>query len=77
MIRMAKEKMCACGKPLHYANKSMEKIAQRIVDEQGEEIKIVVEGRSWMVPRHFIALHGIEAAELPSMGFREVTNGDL
>ncbi len=50
---------------------------QRLVDEYGEEIKIAVEDRSWMVPRHFIALHGIEAAKLPSMGFREVTNGDL
>ncbi len=67
--------MCACGKPLHYTDPEVQALVQQLVGELGENVKIVVGARAWMVSRHFIALHGIKAAELPTMGFVEVTDG--
>jgi len=67
--------MCACGKPLHYTNPLLQAIVQDFVNRLGENIRITVRDRSWMVPRHYIALHGVKAQELETLGFPEVTDG--
>jgi hypothetical protein len=64
--------LCFCGQPLHYGDPVMQAHVQRLVDALGEYVKVTVGGRAWMVPRHYIALHGIKAAELPLLGFEEV-----
>lgn len=69
---MSEEKMCACGRPLHYSDPEIRRMVQEFVNELGEEVKVVVGNRSWMVPRHYIALHGLKAQELPTSGFPEV-----
>lgn len=50
----------------------MEDMVRRL----GETILISVSGRGWIVPRHYVALHGIKASELPVLarryGFPEV-----
>lgn len=71
---MNKEKMCACGKLLHYSDPEIQKMVQRFVDELGENERITVGGRAWLVPRHYLALHGLNARELPTLGFPEVTD---
>ena len=70
---MSEQKMCACGRPLHYRNPQIQAAMQEMVDNFGENIKVTVFNRSWMVPRHFIALHGLSAQDLPSLGFPEIT----
>ena len=35
-------------------------------------VPVVVDDRAWLVPRHYIALHGLKAWELPGLGFQEV-----
>jgi hypothetical protein len=47
-----------------------------MVEELGPNVKVEVTGLgSWIVPRHFIALHGLKAQELPQLakqfGFAE------
>lgn len=64
--------LCACGEPLHYSSAENEAKVQYLVDQFGADVKITVGVRSWMVPRHYIALHGIAAQELPTFGFPEV-----
>jgi len=71
---MATEIMCACGRPLHYENDESRQFMERLVAESGEHIKVTREHRSWMVPRHYIALHGLAAEELPFLGFEEVAD---
>ncbi len=71
---MSEEKKCACGKPLHYSDPANQEIVQRYVDELGEYERVSVGGRTWLVPRHFIALHGLKARELPTLGFEEITD---
>jgi hypothetical protein len=65
---------CHCGKPLHYTDRTIELMVTELVRQLGEHIKITVDGRTWLVQRHYIALHGIKGSELPHLGFQEVTN---
>jgi hypothetical protein len=66
---------CHCGKPLHYTNPFTQAEVTEFVRHFGPFITIVVDGkppRAWRVQRHYLALHGIKAAELPDLGFLEV-----
>jgi hypothetical protein len=64
--------MCACGKPLHYRDTKTQALVQLLVDSLGEMIKVECGSRLWLVPRHYIALHGLSPIELPFLGFEEV-----
>ena len=55
---------CACGKPLHYFNKVTQRQVEQLTADLGEYIDIVVGDKKYRVQRHFIALHGIAAADL-------------
>jgi hypothetical protein len=48
-----------------------------MIRELGPEVTVSVEGRSWRVPRHFLALHGLKACLMETLakkyGFAEVT----
>jgi hypothetical protein len=70
-------KMCACGKPLHYSCSAVQLLIEEQIADLGECIKVSLEsGRAFMVPRHFIALHGLKASALPELaeklGFKEL-----
>jgi len=38
---------------------------QRLVDDLGELVRITTPDGTWLVPRHYIALHGLAAYDLP------------
>lgn len=59
--------MCPCGKPLHYKDEKSKKMVQSIIDKFGEDIKVVVLNKEYLVNRHYIALHGIKASELEKL----------
>ena len=63
---------CACGRPLHYSNPGVQRLVEKQVAELGETVKVTVLGRSWRVPRHYIALHGIKGANIANLGFEEI-----
>lgn len=68
------EELCHCGKPaLHYNNPHVKEMMLRMVETYGPTVNVTVGKRTWIVPRHYIALHGLVAAELPSLGFPEIT----
>ncbi len=71
------ETVCACGQPLHYSDPALQKIVQELVDESGENIRVVIGKRAWMVPRHYIALHGVSSVDVQYMGSPEVTDGPV
>lgn len=74
---MSEQTMCACGKRLHYSDPMLQAMIQRFVDDLGENIRVQVRGRIWLVPRHFIALHGLKAWEIEKLGFPEVPDDAL
>lgn len=61
--------MCHCGRPLHYGNPGLEAYVNEMVAMLGERVEVSVDRRTWLVPRHYIALHGLQAEALPSLGF--------
>jgi len=65
--------LCACGQPLHYSNPEVRAAVDRIIAIVGSRyVPILVDGHAWYVDRHYIALHGLAAAEIPWLGFREL-----
>jgi hypothetical protein len=69
---MAEFELCHCGKPLHYLNPKIEALVRAMVQELGPTVPVVVDDHTWLVPRHFIALHGLKAQALPTLGFQEL-----
>jgi len=70
---------CACGQPLHYTDPRIQAMVQAFVDACGELVMVTTPAGSWWVPRHFIALHGLNAEDVPAIaaryGFVKVTTG--
>jgi hypothetical protein len=68
--------MCACGQPLHYTDAKHYALVQEMVEAFGETVIVTVNGHGYRVPRHYIALHGLEGWHLEEiakeMGFEEV-----
>lgn len=69
--------LCACGKPLHYTDAQLERVMRLLVRRQGPDVVVHCGEGGWRVPRHYIALHGLRAEELPELaerlGFPELT----
>jgi hypothetical protein len=63
--------LCHCGRPLHYRDPVVRAYIEQQIATSGEYVTVTVDARSWRVPRHYIALHGLRASELPSLGFEE------
>jgi hypothetical protein len=66
------EKLCHCGKPLHYQDREIQHKIERLIDELGEYTTVTVAGRSYRVSRHYIALHGLKGEQVPFLGFEQV-----
>lgn len=61
--------MCHCGEPLHYRDEKTRTLVENIIAARGPTVPVQAAGIIYIVPRHYIALHGIKAAELPTLGF--------
>lgn len=63
---MIVEELCPCGKPLHYNNLVIREIVESMIERHGPTVLIrrVEGGPGFMVPRHYIALHGIEGKNI-------------
>lgn len=68
--------LCACGQPLHYTDPVIQRAMEGQVRRLGETVKVrVMAAATGMdmdpgfvkVPRHYIALHGLMAADLPHL----------
>lgn len=69
---MSDAERCPCGRPLHFTSPEAERIVRSFVADHGEDLLVTVGDRTWRVSRYWIALHGLKARELPSLGFPEV-----
>jgi hypothetical protein len=64
--------MCHCGQPLHYTSEETERFVRKQIAELGETVLVTVGTRAWLVPRHYLALHGLKGWEIAELGFPEV-----
>lgn len=59
---------CPCGRPLHYTRTDIQQIVERLIAELGPNVEVQVLGVGvYMVPRHYIALHGLKSLEVPAL----------
>jgi len=63
---------CACGRPLHYTDPAVQATVDRLVRAKGEYIEVECQGRRYSVQRHYIALHGLKAADLEELAERGI-----
>jgi hypothetical protein len=63
---------CACGRVLHYTDPAVERMIRQFVEQFGEFITVTAAGVRYRVQRHYIALHGLAAQELPELASRGV-----
>lgn len=61
--------MCYCGKPLHYSRPEIKEQIDKLIAKLGTHVDIICENKTYRVPRHYIALHGVNACDLDSLGF--------
>lgn len=66
MVSFATE-MCACGRPLHYSDPACKVVIDDFVRRLGSDQIVEIEGQKYHVQRHYIALHGLKAAEIESL----------
>jgi hypothetical protein len=60
-------RLCACGLPLHYNSPTTRELVNRFVAELGETIVVTTTSGRYAVQRHYLALHGLKAEELPDL----------
>lgn len=63
---------CACGYPLHYTSPIVQAIVERYIATLGPDLSVQCGDRTWLVPRHYLALHGLDGRLIHSLGFLEV-----
>lgn len=64
------DERCLCGLALHYTDPNAERAVRRLIAIHGETVIVGTSEGMWRVPRHFIALHGINANDLPALARR-------
>jgi hypothetical protein len=63
---------CPCGEPLHYHSPEVREAVDYMVEKFGPTVIVQVGERRWRVNKHYIALHGLKGADLPTLGFPEI-----
>ena len=67
---------CACGQPLHYADLKLRREIEQTIARTGAELLVACGQRTWIVPRHYLALHPTKPIDLPNLRFPEVLDHD-
>ena len=57
---------CSCGE-VHELSADAREFWASFIDGKPPEISVTGTGGSWMVPRIYIAVHGLKEAELPAL----------
>jgi len=63
---------CPCGRPLHYQLDFVKSMVEEAIRQHGEFVTVNALGRRFLVSRHYIALHGLAAEDLPRLKFPEL-----
>jgi hypothetical protein len=64
---MTPPERCPCGQALHYSDPAIQAYVERMIEELGSTVSISTPAGTWHVPRHYLALHGYDAADLPRL----------
>ncbi len=65
----AVEERCACGRVLHYPDSSVRAFVESVIRERGPNVIATIDDRAVAIPRHYIALHGLDDVDPDRLGF--------
>jgi hypothetical protein len=68
------DKLCHCGHKLHFSNARQKRELEEVINRFGENITINYGIKKYLVPRTYIALHGIRDKDISKLGFKEITD---
>ena len=60
---------CPCGE-IHELSAAARAAYENVICDLEPDVRIKVPGGCWRVPRIFVAVHGLKAAELPALAER-------
>jgi hypothetical protein len=66
--------LCHCGQKLHFSNERQKRELEEVINRFGENITIRHGVKKYLVPRTYIALHGIRDKDISKLGFKEITD---
>jgi hypothetical protein len=58
--------LCWCGRPLHYRDQGVRRSVETMIKRMGPNVVVTTAAGSFLVPRHYIALHGLKAEDVPT-----------
>jgi hypothetical protein len=74
------QKLCPCGRPLHYPNAKTQAYVLKQIEQLGPTINVSTAKGVFAVPRHYVALHGLRARDIAKVaaayGFTRLDGGD-
>lgn len=73
LVRVGPSVHCFCGEKLHYTVPAIQEQCTNLCKVLGEYVQVTTPAGSFAVPRHYVFLHGIKGAEVPTMGFERWT----
>lgn len=57
--------LCPCGRPLHYSDARTRALVEKLIAQHGETVIVhAPDSSQWLVPRHYIALHGLYGRDI-------------
>jgi hypothetical protein len=59
--------LCPCGRPLHYTDDGLRELIEELGVLEGPTVRVVCGTDTYEVDRHYLALHGLKARELPML----------
>lgn len=66
--------LCHCGEPLHYADLSVKEMVDDLIVKLGTHIDVIYGNKTYKVPRHYLALHGVKWELMDTYGFEVIIN---
>lgn len=72
-VRVGASVHCWCGELLHYEYPHVQDCMEKVCRAKGEWATISVPQGNFLVPRHYIALHGLDYQLLHEYGFERAT----
>lgn len=61
------QELCPCGRPLHYRDARVARTVHDLVERFGPTVVVIAGPQAWHVPRHYVALHGIQAMRMAEL----------
>ena len=66
--KLEREGLCACGEPLHYSSPAAQKTVEALSPSGNNgTVLIATPTATYRAQRHYLALHGVRAIDLPSL----------